>query len=797
MSHMLRALDRRSWRRARTTVSTSRSLGDAGWLRSSRRISSAALVAVLSGALVGGGLGAAALFSSPATRALPADATEQPDPAPALTVTPASPILGIAATNYEFSVEVSNPGEREIPAGRLRILFDPQRLENDTQLADFIAADAEALADRSPVTIASVDVPATAAESEQQVTVTVPRDELPLEAMSDPGVYGFRAELRQGSSDALRLSAATSAVWRSTALGQRVSVALVVPIVLPTEITEMPTADELADASPRLEELVRAAERAQATLAVDPRIIAGVRALGDAAPAAGLSLLERLETSASPMFLLQFADADPVTQSALGMTELLQPIGFGYLTRNATFTKSEPQPAPIVQPTEVTGSDPDSGSGSGSDSGEGQPSDDAGEGESGDNDATPESPDDTPPAPSLDQLLEWSDDALPGAWPADGQVDAKTLTLLKQAGLTQLVLSGSNVTSNTTARATLSGAEALIANEALNAAAALAAAGATETARASGVAELASRLALFTRPGDAGPADPAATRVIALDRGAIADSADPAALVDEIVGLNWVSPIGAADIPLSTGKLKPSGPSEERIALLQATLDRSAEIDRLAPLLSHPDDLLEYQRVRLLDALATRSAAPGTDFDALNRATLARDRELLGGVHVVPSENTQLLGVVSNMPVLVHNSLPFDATVTMRAAPTSAAVVLDAERFRDQVIAAESNSTVLVPVRSRVSSGSSSLIVQVADVGDDTVFSSEILRLTIRSSYETILLVILSVLAVALFGFGVWRSILRRRRGSGTRSDEPESDSMDEPATAMDEPETDSSSDPE
>lgn len=65
------------------------------------------------------------------------------------------------------------------------------------------------------------------------------------------------------------------------------------------------------------------------TIAVDPRIIAGTRALGSNAPGAATTLLDRLERSTSPMFLLQFADADPAVQAALGFETLLQPLGFG------------------------------------------------------------------------------------------------------------------------------------------------------------------------------------------------------------------------------------------------------------------------------------------------------------------------------------------------------------------------------------------------------------------------------------------------------------------------------------
>src|SRR5690606_10879618 len=110
---------------------------------------------------------------------------------------------------------------------------------------------------------------------------------------------------------------------------------LVVPLVLPSSVQVLTTEAELDAAAPRLLDLLDAAESRGATVAVDPRILAGVRVLGADALACGTELIERLERSPATVLLLQFADADPAAQSALGFESLLQPLGFDYAMSGA------------------------------------------------------------------------------------------------------------------------------------------------------------------------------------------------------------------------------------------------------------------------------------------------------------------------------------------------------------------------------------------------------------------------------------------------------------------------------
>lgn len=697
------------------------------------------------------------------------EATESGAPEAELLLAAEQPALSGDETEVRFEILIRNPGAEPIPGGTIELKADPQPLDGldvlsgadaagggtdapggdadepdaaDTTPSDAEAAEADA-AGGIRIPLSSDAVGETAAEGVQRISVAVPLDRLPFALVGEPGVYAVLAELvpetdagaggaDTNGTDALSsadplLTGGTPIVWRGAELGAEAPLTVVVPLVLPARITAMPTPAQLSELAPRLDRLLTAAEAVDATLAIDPRIVAAIRGYGLEAPASARAFLTRLAASPLPTFLLQFADADPAAQSALGLEELLQPSGLEFMTRYGRFASE-------------TAADP--------------------------NRETP-----NPLAPSLDELLDWPQ-GYAGAWPAAGEVDAATLTLLRDAGLTRLLLDSGNAAVSGGTRFALDGdLEAMVADASLGSTARRALAvedelgPGAEVDRAAARATLAAEFALL-----AGRQSPGT--VLALDRGAVADAADPAELVEWLGGLAWVAPVLETQQPLGTGSLLAGETAEERRELLRAAERRSASIDELAPLLVRPEYLTEYQRTRLLSVFATRYAEPGADFAAEVEERQERDEELLQGVQVVTTANTQLVSVSSQVPLQLHNSLPFDARVLLRVSPMSAGVSLPQQRFEEVPITAEGNQTVLVPVRSRISAGDSALLVQVDDAQGEGTYASALLPLTIRSSFETILLSGLGAAAALLFGFGIWRSVRQRRQarraGAGT-----------------------------
>lgn len=687
-------------------------------------------------------------------------------PQPELVVAPESAVVESTAEQFRFEVLLKNPTSQPLGAGTVALTIDNHRAET--------AADLSPEGERESLELASVEAVATQGEKDQRIEVVVSRDDFPLLFTREAGVYPIHAEFQPSDAKAddagaPNLTTSTAVVWNDAVATSPLAVTLVVPLVLPSSVEALPTRDELASSAPKLTQLLDAAEQRYATVAVDPRIIAGTRALGSNAPGAATTLLDRLERSTSPMFLLQFADADPAVQAALGFETLLQPLGFNHATALGKF---EP-PTPEAAATSGVNGDATAGQNAGADGAATgtDAGDDATEAAGADSPATATADDastadaaDAADAtvkvdpvtgvPTLEALLSL-DNTRPGAWPAGGEVDSATLALLRDAGLTSLVLDSNNVANASTPRVTFGDFDALVADAPAGQAARVSIAGATATERNAGTADLTARLALSAQTGAGG-------LVLALDRGALADIADPLRIFDTIDSLPWVQTVSERLQSSAPAELRAGASTEQRRELLRATIARSAQIDELAPLLAEPSYLTEYQRERLLAALATRYAEPDIDYLAIDEQTKARDSELLSGVSPLVSENTQLVGSLSNVPITLSNALPFEAVVNLHVTPTSAAISLG-ERDFEVRIPAVGSTNVLVPVQSRVSSGEAGLQLEVQNASKEFAFASALHPLTLRTAIETALIWVLGSAAALLLGFGVWRSVRRRR----------------------------------
>lgn len=695
---------------------------------SGRRL--ARLLVIVAGALTATALTVTALtagsaLAAPLTGHSGADATVHTQdggtgPAPELLIAAENPVIAPGGTELRFELIIRNPGEDPVAPGTVRLTLDTQRVTDPTQLGE---------AGNSGVDFAEVSAAQTGAAGEQRLTVTVPEAELPLAETAEPGVYVVTANFLPEETDAAdaaeiehpHLTAHTPLVWQGTGIAPA-AVTLVVPLVLPRSVATMPTPEEIAALAPRWDRLLTAAEVAQATLAIDPRIIAGIRGYGLASSAVARQFLDRLAASPLPMFLLQFADADPAAEAAVGLEELLRPSGLSFVTQWGRFEAqpdqepeqtAEPEPEQTVEPGTT---------------------------------------------PTLDELLTWPQ-GRSGAWPAAGEVDSTTIDLLRRSGIDSVILDSSNAEVTGGTRFALDGLDALVADSALGAAAQRALAGADQVERLAGRAELAARTALTAQ-------SELPSTVLALDRGAIGEATNPEVLIAWLTSLDWITPVFEDEQPAASGSLISGGTSEQRRELLRENLKVSEDITALAPLLEHPEYLQEYQRVRLLQAFATREAPTGVDFAAVTEQRRERDAELLLGVEIVTTANTQLVGTSSQVPVQLHNSLPFTALVSLHISPTSAGVAVPERLFAREEVSPGGNATVLVPVRSRVSSGESALLAQVTDADGERVFNTATLPLTIRSAFETILLWGLASFALVLLALGIWRSVRRRRHAA-------------------------------
>ncbi|MGW9020548.1 DUF6049 family protein [Leucobacter chromiiresistens] len=731
------------------------------------------------------------------------------DPDIELVVAPRQPVIAAADDEVQFGLLIRNATSAELPAGTVTLEIGAARVTD--------AADLDTEPPAAAVGFAEAEVGPTASGADQTATVTVARADLPIDPGAAPGAYRVGATLEfteepqpgfavfgsepadEPSDDPANVpppvSSTTAVVWRGAG-AQSVPVSVIVPFVLPSDIRTLPTRGQLEELAPGWDRLLTAARAHEATLAIDPRIIAGIRAYGDEAPRNAQLLLSRLETTPLPSFLLQFADADPSAQAALGFTTLLEPTNLDFVSRFGSFGGEAGTGGAVGVEADSDASGAGSASRSSAASGAGQDAessagsangadaanadaanaDAAGadaEGADGGSDADGAADPETESLPALADLLAWPQEDAARVWPAEGRADPALLPLLEREGVDGLVLSSDGASLSGGPRAALGDTSVTVTDAGLDAAARTALEAATETERAGGVAQLAARLAVDAQRGSDGV-------VIALDRGATGDAADPAALLEQLEAFDWSTPTTLAEQRTGTVELRESGPLPDRLELLRSASNREGSVNELGAVLTHPEYLSGYQRTRLLELFSTRYAGDASGFAKIAADYRKRDAELLSGVQAISTEHIQLVGSSSRVPVQLRNALPFDAVVSVDVDPASAALSVEERRFADVVVPAETTERVLVPVRSRVSSGESGLVVSVSDASAQTTVFTGTLSITIRSSIETIIFWALGGLAVLLLVFGIVRSV-RRRRGRIATAGAPAEARRDQP----------------
>ena len=731
-----------------------------------RRVRARAAFAILATVtLVQGPLTPAFAVSEQATVSSPSPTTSAfaTDPEASLdvelVVATEEPVISPETSEVSVRVLVRNLTEEPLPAGRVTLALGERLTDPDVVALPSPSIDATALAELS--------VPATAAAATRSLDIAIPITDWPLTTTDAPGVFRLQGEFWPDADPALALdvpAAETTAplVWRGVGAGATVPLAMIVPLVLPSDVLSMPSRTQLSEAVPRLEAALDAATAVGATLAIDPRIIAGIRAYGLNAPERAQEFLARLEASTLPSFLLQFADADPAAQSALGLEALLEPTSLSYVTRSGEFLSPEAEVSPEHDasetgddaPRENELADPDSKTNTDT-----VDNKDVNGEETDSEETDSEETDASATAPTLEELLAWPQ-GLPWGWPAEGNANSATLALLQGVGLTTTVLDSDNVSGAGGPRATLDSGEAIVTDHDLGAALRLAMKGEDPAELARGRSVFMARLA-------AAAGSDAPGLILGIDRNTLAEGAEPWDLLTELTSAGWITPTPVMELPTGSATLtEAEGGTAKRLEHLEEALQREPEVLAIRSLLTEPEYLDGYQRARLLNLFATRFADQSTAFSAAVTTYAERDAELSRGVRAIDTQHTQLVGASTRVPVQIQNALPFSVHVTTEVVPTSAVLSVSETHYPDLTIGARSNETLLVPVKSRVSSGESHLHVTISDVEEEFVAYSGDIEVSVSTHIEVIALSVLGAAGVLLFGLGIYRSV---RRSADTR----------------------------
>lgn len=618
---------------------------------------------------------------------------------------------------------VRNRTDSELTDGRVRVEIGTTPLADDEAVSTWLDDD-EAAGEFTE--LGSDETESIPARESSTTSVFVPEASL---ADLAPGIYPLRAELTDATTGGpadddtvARDATATSVLVVSS--GSASLVGVLVPITATPAGGALLTADELAALTApegALTAQLDGVAGTTAVLAIDPSILTAIRALGTAAPEQATDWLTRLDELPNARFALQFGDADAAVQAQAQLPELLQPTTFAPFLDPANF----PLERVDAPPTGAAGGTP-----------------------------TPTPSATEAPALPDDEELTAVDGAEPRIlWPR-AEVTAEDLTAF--AGYlgngTTTIVSSSTVGGQSAAHATVDGHELLVTDAAASAALSDAAAEADPAARQRLLAESAARILLAETRA------PGAPLLIGLDRD---ETRTPEALREAIST--------ADSLGFDLGTLRDTAPAAASIStetgapgatdVMNLLADEQA-LSAFSTILTDPSVLLGPERIRILRTLAV--GIPADKFSASVSAHRALTTATLGAVNIPPSSTIQLISANADLPIRVRNDLPWPVNVQLTAAPTDPR--LDVKPLIETVVPAGSTVNVKVPVSARVGSGEVDLRLSLRSHTGVLIQGEQTMRVAVRADWETIGLGILGALVVLLIGFGVLRTVLRKRR---------------------------------
>ncbi|MBT1035357.1 hypothetical protein KJY78_03185 [Canibacter sp. lx-45] len=686
------------------------------------------------------------------------------------------------ASEVAFTVYIKNRGEQTLPVGTVKLFMRPEAVLDPDLLNRGVG--------ENPLLLKTIGIDALEPDAQTRQTVTVPVEQLAQLGITDATTLGgatylFQAVFSPGGSAAKPTTSAqtlpadnystTTVTFGNPTTNAQLGI--IVPLLLPETTETIPSLAETAEifrVTGPLSQLLYAAEALDATLAIDPRILIALRCYGANTPPVAREFLDRLETSPLPSFLLQYADADLGLQAKIKVPSPLASPGASF-TGSPSFNNTAPAPEPAHN------SDFLSNLVAGADLGQ-----------------------NLKPAkvPSIEKLTAWQNTAIPNisntaidasartAWLDSATTNNETLQFLANHGYKNIFLADSSITepnsqsggedssqnnsadsTNGVSVAELSQFNATLLNGALTDAAQRAATGTAEQ-RAHALARIINELAIRAKSFG--------HTIFALDRSGAADGTETVNLLHQLAILEHVEFVranqgtGRAETaqPHFTQQLQPASSHQQnntklknlelRAASATRALNQEAAILRGSTILTDPQYLSHYQRARILNLMSAKYAQH-TNYKSVATTFQNYNNQLSSSVTVVSATHTYLFGSSTNLPVQLHNNLPFGARIRIHATAGSPAIALQGEKVQEKYLAPGQTSTVIVPLQSRITHADSSIVLNITDVTEKHTLHTATIRLFISSTVETFGIIIFSLIAASLIVFGVYRSVRRRR----------------------------------
>ena len=661
-----------------------------------------------------------------------------------VSVTPDHGGMLSSGTNLDVAITVTNRSTETIPAGTATLWFDVTPQYSRSDLLQWLEGKRS---DAHQSTLGTVATPALAPNVSEVVRITVPANSVPFATRTHSTVFGIGVSVQAGKQTATSRGCLT---WVSSSEQTHSNVSVIMPIVSPATGSGLLSAADLATETAPDGVLTRDLDgvslESTVTLGIDPMIIASIRVLGNAAPTSAQAWLKRLQSLPNETFALAYGDADIAGQIQAGARSPLTPTSLAYAIDPENLSSSEiiGEPTATSKPTTAADSTP-----------------------------TP-TPTSGVTLPSLEQLLAWNYSVHNVGWAADNSLEESNLAPLAAAGLTTVIASSDNTTISqetfidnpiaTSGKSTL-----VVSDNELSVDVQAAASASDDFVWNDAMSKVNAQLALLS--ADAAPdhhilislgrSFPSSGTQLQRTLGAVLDS--PWSVAETFSHLLTTPPTNIA--------LKDLRESTERIDSIRDLLQSEGQLADFATILSDPASVTGAARARILTLLAVSWNNPGEHWYAALASNAWLTNKILQSVRILPTDNINLVSAQGSIPFTVSNGMTNQSvTVLVKASPSNSRLEVDAGT--PKLIPADSRATMFVPVKARVGNGQVNLNIQLYSTAGVRIGSPTEATVHVHADWEGIGALILLIMVLALFAFGLLRGILRRRAQLGaTTSD--------------------------
>ena len=664
------------------------------------------------------------------------------------------------------TISVDNTTGAAIAPGTATVSITEKPLDTRSALDDWLKPGGD---DPSSRVIATTTTAGVAAGSSSRVAVvTIPESAVALSGAA--AVYGLKTSVKQASGDVG--TGYSSLAFSPTTDQSQVGLAVAMPITVPPVSTGLIPADDLATYTATdgllTKELELARNHPAIAIGIDPMIIASIRVLGTSAPQSARTWLEELEALDNDSFPLQYGDADTASELQAGITTLLTPTSFGY----ALDAKNFPSPITVgetPQPTPTPTTNPFT---------------------------TPTPTQTAAPSnvPTTEQLLSWPYTFSGIAWPADKSLRNSDLEALVGQGYPSTIVSGSNTNASslsTTPNAPMSikGGTALVTDEGISTALSDVVTATTTDEQNAALASVSAQLAVVSEQSSGG-----AVVLAGLGRGWPTNANEASRALDAVYSLPWVMSSSLRDArtaPITSGlELSDATQPAVRTQSINQLTAAAGSLDAFSTVLADQTLLTGQTRNELLSLLGIGWLQPDEDWSSAVSGFLKHSAEVTASVKIVPTGKITVASTQSLIPVTVANGYAQPVNIVLRATPSNGRLDVDSDTAK--TIPASSSAKVLVPVKAKLGNGSVKLGLQLYSPTGISVGQGVTASVEVHADWEGLGALILGIAVVVFFGFGIVRSIVRRRsarrRGDDTdaRAADSEPDAADSQEDAAD-----------